>query len=373
MLRPQVMEIDQVVVTASPGDAITSAAFEVRRLLRREGRRSDLYARFIDPALLGEVLPLDIFPAPRPDVAILYHASIGQAEVTRFLLHRPEPLVMLYHNMSPAEPFGPYDPGFAALLEQGRRELEMLRERVALPLAVSSFNAADLESHGYRDVKVAPLIVDPSRPLAERGARAGPALRRPTAAAQAAARPAAGLPRPLHLPAARGPPLPRRRSPAPPLQGGPAVLHRGAEPHALRDHPQSRERGGAGRLLPPGGRLRHAQRARGVLCAAVGGDGLREADPDPGLRGDPRHPGRRGSHDRPRRRGARGGGGDARDPHERVAAHGPRRARPGPPAPLPPRQRPGDPAQPPFRPGLAERCCPRLGKNSCYTRHNYLR
>jgi L-malate glycosyltransferase len=160
------MEIDQVVVTASPGDAITSAAFETRRLLRREGRRSNLYARFIDPALLGEVLPLDTFPAPRRDVAILYHASIGQAEVTRFLLHRPEPLAMLYHNMSPAEPFGPYDPGFAALLEQGRRELEMLRERVALPLAVSCFNAADLESHGYRNVKVAPLIVDPSRLLA---------------------------------------------------------------------------------------------------------------------------------------------------------------------------------------------------------------
>jgi glycosyltransferase involved in cell wall biosynthesis len=165
MLWPQVMEIHQVVVTASPGDAITNAAFETRKLLRRDGGSSNLYARFIDPKLLGDVLPLDNFPAPRPDLAILYHASIGQAEVTRFLLRRPEPLAMLYHNMSPAEPFAPYDPGFAALLEQGRRELEMLRERVSLPLAVSCFNAADLESHGYRDVKVAPLIVDPSRLL----------------------------------------------------------------------------------------------------------------------------------------------------------------------------------------------------------------
>ena len=79
MLWPQVMEIHQVVVTASPGDAITNAAFETRKLLRRDGGRSTLYARFIDPELLGDVLPLDHFPAPRPDLAILYHASIGQA------------------------------------------------------------------------------------------------------------------------------------------------------------------------------------------------------------------------------------------------------------------------------------------------------
>src|SRR2546430_2276702 len=121
MLRPQVMEIHQVVVTASPGDAITSAAFEVRRLLRRDGRSSNVYARFIDPMLLGEVLPLDTFPAPRQDVAILYHSSIGQAEVTGFLLHRPEPLAMLYHNMSPAEPFPPPPQGLPLLAPPPRR------------------------------------------------------------------------------------------------------------------------------------------------------------------------------------------------------------------------------------------------------------
>src|SRR5947208_16320155 len=132
MLRPQVMEIHQVVVTASPGDALTNAAFEARWLLRRDGRRSNVYARFIDPALLGEVLPLDTFPAPRPGVAILYHASIGQAEVTRFLLGRPDPLAMLYHNMSPAEPFGPYDPAFAALLEPGRPRPAVPRHWAAL-------------------------------------------------------------------------------------------------------------------------------------------------------------------------------------------------------------------------------------------------
>src|SRR6266702_4729272 len=99
------MEIHQVLVTASPGDAISNAAFEIRALLRREGRASNVYARFIDPALGGQVRPLTAFPPGGPDDVILYHASIGQAEVTQFLLDRPERLALLYHNMSPAAPF----------------------------------------------------------------------------------------------------------------------------------------------------------------------------------------------------------------------------------------------------------------------------
>jgi len=156
------MDIHQVLVTAAPGDAISNSAFEIRALLRRDGRPSNVYARFIDPALGGQVRPLTALGPGRADDVILYHASIGQAEVTQFLLERPERLALLYHNMSPAEPFEAYDPGFANLLELGRRELERLRDRVVLPLAVSCFNARDLESHGYRNVGVAPLIVDPS-------------------------------------------------------------------------------------------------------------------------------------------------------------------------------------------------------------------
>ena len=159
------MHIDQVVVAAAPGDAISNEALEIRRLLRGSGRPSQIYARYIDPGLAGSVLPLTSYPAPAgaEDRVLVYHASIGEPEVTRFLLERPERLVLRYHNMSPAEPFAPYDPGFAGRLEEGRRELEALRSRVQLCMAVSAFNAADLVAHGYGDVGVSPLIVDPGR------------------------------------------------------------------------------------------------------------------------------------------------------------------------------------------------------------------
>lgn len=160
------MEIHQVLVSASPGDAITNAAFEIRSLLRRIGP-SEIYARYYDPALAAEVYPLERYSqraTSRPGLDIIcFHASIGEPDVLSFLMERPERLVLLYHNISPAEVFRDYDPAFAGLLDAGRRELGDLVERTHVALADSSYNAEELERLGYRDVRVSPLIVDVSR------------------------------------------------------------------------------------------------------------------------------------------------------------------------------------------------------------------
>lgn len=158
----------QVLVSASPGDAVTNEALALRPALRRLGD-SEIFARYHDPSLAGEVLPLDEYerrapgaPAGAADDVLVVHGSIGEAEVAAFLAARPERLVLRYHNISPAGPFRPYDPAFAALLDQGRREITALRPRVALALADSAFNGADLEAMGYEDVRVSPLVVDPA-------------------------------------------------------------------------------------------------------------------------------------------------------------------------------------------------------------------
>ena len=148
-----------MVVTAAPGDAITNHAFELRALLRKIGQ-SEIYARYIDPAVAGEVRPLPDFTGGADDL-ILFHASIGEPAVHEFLMTRPERLVLVYHNISPADAFADYDPAFAALLDLGRTELLALRDRATGALAVSAFNARELESMGFTDVRVAPLIVDP--------------------------------------------------------------------------------------------------------------------------------------------------------------------------------------------------------------------
>lgn len=154
------MDIHQIIVSASPGDAVTSTALALQQLLRRVCP-SAVYARYVDPRLHREVLPLTAFdPVAEPDDLLIYHLSIGEPEIIRFLLGRPERLVLLYHNITPADYFLGLDPGFAALLAGGRAELEVLRSRTDSALAVSSFNARELEELGYRDVSVSPLPVD---------------------------------------------------------------------------------------------------------------------------------------------------------------------------------------------------------------------
>jgi glycosyltransferase involved in cell wall biosynthesis len=159
------MQFHQILVGASAGDAITNEALEIRRLLRQLGA-SEIFARYIDPAISEEVLPLSAYPKGYSAVTyLLFHASIGEPSVHSFLIERPEPLILIYHNLSPSESFALFDLRFAHLLELGRLELAALRERTLLALADSSYNAEDLRRLGYGDVRVAPLIFDPTRLL----------------------------------------------------------------------------------------------------------------------------------------------------------------------------------------------------------------
>jgi glycosyltransferase involved in cell wall biosynthesis len=160
------MRIHQLVVSASRGDAITNAALQMRELFRQVGS-SEIYARYFDASLDGDVVALKDYRAnanamPENDI-ICYHASIGEPDVLSFILDRPEQLVVIYHNISPPGPFRAYDPAFAGLLDAGRRELAQLAGRARMALADSEYNAAELRALGYRDVRVSSLIIDTGR------------------------------------------------------------------------------------------------------------------------------------------------------------------------------------------------------------------
>jgi len=133
----------------------------------------------VAPELEGEVRRLEQLPASGC-AAIIFHASIGEPEVTEVLLGRSEPLVVVYHNITPAEYFEAVEPGFAGLLRSGRQELAQLRGRASLALGVSEYNADELRELGFDPVGVAPLVVahgggavEPDPGVLERLAEAG--------------------------------------------------------------------------------------------------------------------------------------------------------------------------------------------------------
>ena len=154
--------VHQILAAASPGDAITNAALEYRDVLRRVGP-SEIFARHIAPSTAAEVRPLSDYRTCGSQGVLVYHASIGEPMVAAFLRSRHEPIVLVYHNITPAKYFEDLDETFAELLVLGRDELEFIRPRVARAITDSHFNAAELEAIGYEDVKVIPPVVDASR------------------------------------------------------------------------------------------------------------------------------------------------------------------------------------------------------------------
>jgi glycosyltransferase involved in cell wall biosynthesis len=157
------MEIHQLLHAAAPGDAITNAALHYRELLRRV-TKSEIYAVHVDQRLSDDVKPLHEYGQTASARAgrnlLLYHLSTGSPEMMAFLVGRSEAVGVIYHNITPASFFEPYDTRVSAELVGGRRDVADLRHRASFAIAVSAFNARELETEGYRNVVVVPMVAD---------------------------------------------------------------------------------------------------------------------------------------------------------------------------------------------------------------------
>ena len=161
------MEIHQILVSASPADAVTDSALRLRALLRRVGP-SEIYSLHVHPDVAHEVHRLWHYPSPQERGGernlLVFHASIGEPQVLSFLLDQDDRLVVVYHNITPASYFESLDPTFAGLLDAGRSELRFLADKVELALGDSQYNAAELVAMGFPDVRVSPLLLDVTGP-----------------------------------------------------------------------------------------------------------------------------------------------------------------------------------------------------------------
>ncbi|MDR1989938.1 MAG: glycosyltransferase [Acidobacteriaceae bacterium] len=155
------MIVNQWVPAAHMADAIGDSARHMRGMLRRMGHTSDLYALTIDDGLKGDVLPFSDPSAARGDVTIFHFAlpSVMTDAFARLSTRK----VLLYHNVTPARYFAPYDHALFRLTSMARNELATLAGRVDVALGVSEFNRRELEAMGFAPTAVLPLSVDLGR------------------------------------------------------------------------------------------------------------------------------------------------------------------------------------------------------------------
>lgn len=155
--------IHQLSVSAAYGDAIGNEVLEIRDALRQAGYESDVFVELIDPRMAAEVRPFQEYrEVSSPDNVVLLHYSLG-SKVSAMARALPDPMVLVYHNITPAEWFAPYNFGLARDCAMGRVELASLRERCALGLGDSEYNRRELEELGFEPTGVLPLVLDLDR------------------------------------------------------------------------------------------------------------------------------------------------------------------------------------------------------------------
>ena len=154
--------IHQFVAGYTNGDAISNEAVTLRNVFRSWGSHSEIFsdASRILPELRKECCDVSDYAAnSRPEDIVLLHFSIGSMVNDAFAALDCRK-VFRYHNITPSHYFDLINKQTAFNLEQGRKQLNTLSETATLNMAVSQYNASELESTGYRDVKVLPLILD---------------------------------------------------------------------------------------------------------------------------------------------------------------------------------------------------------------------
>ena len=142
-------------------DASGAHTLAARDALRAAGFVSELFVEHVDAPLAGEahhVDRLDDFVVAGRTV-LVYQLAVGSAIAER-LMQRGEPLVVNYHNLTPASFFWQWAPDWLGAVESGRQQLHRLAPRVTHAIAVSAFNERDLRAAGYRSTSVVPPFVD---------------------------------------------------------------------------------------------------------------------------------------------------------------------------------------------------------------------
>ena len=256
---PDGWAVHQVLPSLHVADASGAHTLHARDALRDAGFASEIFVEHVDPPLAAQARPfddLDRFVVPGRS-AVLYQLAVGSVLVDH-LLRRREPLLVNYHNLTPASFFWQWAPDWLYAVEAGREQLYRLAPRVTHAIAVSRFNEQDLQGAGYRSTSVVPPFVDVGA-FARGGVRA---VRPPT--------------RPPGAPGGGGGARSALRGQAPAPQVGARPRARpGRLPEDVRPGRHARGRGRAPRgLLRAGGRrLRRRARARD------GGRARRVGDP----------------------------------------------------------------------------------------------
>lgn len=152
--------IIQLLPTLSYGDAVGNEAICIDSLLKREGYDSSICAVNWTNSLDNVCKTyLDIEDISQDDI-VIYHFAIGCKILVDYLKKVECKKIMIYHNITPGHFFKNYDLGLMKLVEEGRRELEEVKDLFDYCLTDSEYNKSELIDLGFEQkIDVLPLLI----------------------------------------------------------------------------------------------------------------------------------------------------------------------------------------------------------------------
>ncbi len=157
------MNIHQILPNFAYGDAIGVDTLALKKILRSLGYNSNIYADIIHPKLQNEAIKRRYHKDQSDSKNLLiYHFSVG-SEITEYVMSVPDRLIIIFHNITPANWFFGNSPHMTEVTAEGMDELIQLKDRCMVAWADSEYNASILREAGYDKVHVLPIIVEFSR------------------------------------------------------------------------------------------------------------------------------------------------------------------------------------------------------------------
>jgi glycosyltransferase involved in cell wall biosynthesis len=152
--------VHQLLSGAGPVDAVTNQARAYRRLFDSWGWGGGDHAVHVDPRAGRDFAPLArLRPADR-DVLLFHYSAYAPRLAEQ--LDRPQPKLLVSHNITPARWFWEYEPMTAVQCTIGREQLPRFARSVDLAAGVSEYNARELAEAGAAETAVIPILLDPA-------------------------------------------------------------------------------------------------------------------------------------------------------------------------------------------------------------------
>ena len=149
------LEIHQFIPSLSLRDAVGQHTLALQQTLLEAGIASIVYADEMKENAKDYAINYRELPRKFSDRRFLIYQGSTDSPMASFLSQRHEPILMNYHNITPAETVIDWDVGTAVALGMAVAEISRFAPHVALAFTVSKFNASDLLRLGYKNIELA--------------------------------------------------------------------------------------------------------------------------------------------------------------------------------------------------------------------------